>query len=104
MSRRTWYECLSSTSENDIVPFIKENNVSTYRTEHFQVGKTITYRCTEYRKYLCRFQLKLKVSNNTFTLFKSESHDHSQRNDTTRLKSPVRDIVRQMSDKGMRKD
>ncbi|CAF3926247.1 unnamed protein product [Rotaria sordida] len=102
MSRRTWHECLSSTSENDIVSFIKENNVSTYRTEHFQVGKTITYRCTEYRKHpLCRFQLKSRESNNKFTLFRSESHDHSQRNDITRLKSPVRDIVRQMSDKGM---
>ncbi|CAF4668409.1 unnamed protein product, partial [Didymodactylos carnosus] len=50
---------------------------------------------------LCLFQLKSKESNNKFTVFKSESHNHDQRNDTSRLKSPIRDTVRQMSDKGM---
>ncbi|CAF1570008.1 unnamed protein product, partial [Didymodactylos carnosus] len=78
MSRRTWHECFSSASETDIESFTKENKVSTYRTEHFQAE-----------------------SNNKFTVFKSESHNHDQRNDTTRLKSPIRDTVRQMSDKAI---
>ncbi|CAF4506945.1 unnamed protein product [Didymodactylos carnosus] len=78
MSSRTWHECFSSAFESDIVSLTKENKVSTYRTEHFQAE-----------------------SNNKFTVFKSESHNHDQRNNTTRLKSPIRDTVRQMSDKGM---
>ncbi|CAF1149196.1 unnamed protein product [Didymodactylos carnosus] len=102
MSRRTWHKCFSSTSESDIISLTKENKGSTYRTEHCQAGKTTTYRCTEYRKQpLCLFQLKSKESNNKFTVFKSESHNHDQRNDATRLKSPIRDTVQQMSDKGM---
>ncbi|CAF1565907.1 unnamed protein product, partial [Didymodactylos carnosus] len=47
------------------------------------------------------FHVLLAESNNKFTLFKSESHNRVQRNDTTRLKSPIRDTVRQMSDKDM---
>ncbi|CAF1149539.1 unnamed protein product [Didymodactylos carnosus] len=60
MSRRLWHKCSTCTTENDLKVF-REKNVFTHRTEELTSGVSITYKCSEDRKYSqCRYQLKAK--------------------------------------------
>ncbi|CAF1174096.1 unnamed protein product, partial [Didymodactylos carnosus] len=98
MSRRLWHECSTCTTENDLKVFVREKNVCTHRTEELTSDVSITYKCSEYRKYLqCRYQLKAKQ----LDVFESELHDHSQRQENNRLKSPIRTAVREMTHTGL---
>ncbi|CAF1627269.1 unnamed protein product, partial [Didymodactylos carnosus] len=61
MSRRLWHECSTCTTENDLKLFVREKNICTHRTEELTSGVSITYKCSEYRKYpQCRYQLRAK--------------------------------------------
>ncbi|CAF1469288.1 unnamed protein product, partial [Didymodactylos carnosus] len=103
MSRRLWHECSTCTTENDLKVFVREKNVCTNRTEGlFTSGVSITYKCSEYRKYpQCPYQLKAKQLDGKFTPFESELHDHSQRQENNRLKSPIRTAVQEMTHTGL---
>ncbi|CAF4627714.1 unnamed protein product, partial [Didymodactylos carnosus] len=73
------------------------------RTEQFIGGLSITYKCSQYRKYpLCEYELKAKQSSDgIFTIYASNSHSHNERNQTTRVPSPVRDNIRLMYENGL---
>ncbi|CAF0752489.1 unnamed protein product [Didymodactylos carnosus] len=98
MSRGLWHECSTYTTENDLKAFVREKNVCIHCTEELTSGVSITYKCSEYRKYpqFC-YQLKSKQTN----VFESELHDHSQRQENNRLKSPIRTAVQETTYKGL---
>ncbi|CAF2610650.1 unnamed protein product [Rotaria sp. Silwood2] len=103
MSTRIWQDFFVCEHENELLAITKENNTCKKRTEQFNYGLCHTYICAEYRKYpLCKFQLKAKQSSDgTYQLYLSGSHDHQQRNTTTRLPSPIREVIIRLSDNGL---
>jgi hypothetical protein len=67
MSRRLWRECSTCTTENDLKVFVRGKNVCTHRTAERTNGVSITYKCSEYRKYpQCHYQLKAKQVDGKF--------------------------------------
>ncbi|CAF1552010.1 unnamed protein product, partial [Didymodactylos carnosus] len=102
MAPRLWHECSTCNTENDLKVFVREKNICTHRTEELRSGVSITYKCSEYREYpQCRYQLKAKQLDGKFTVFESELHDHSQRQENNRLKSPIRAAVQEMTHTGL---
>ncbi|CAF1366929.1 unnamed protein product [Rotaria sordida] len=103
MSTRIWQDFFVCEDENELLAITKENNTCKKCTEQFNYGLCHTYICSEYRKYpLCKIQLKAKQSSDgTYQLYLSGSHDHQQRNTTTRLPSPIREVIIRLSDNGL---
>ena len=49
-------------TENDLMSLAKCHNVSVYRKESFKKYDTITFRCSQYRRFTkCQYQVKAKV-------------------------------------------
>ncbi|CAF1484115.1 unnamed protein product, partial [Didymodactylos carnosus] len=102
MLRRTWNEVLLCDNESDLSDFIKDQQVCVYRKETFNTGTSITYKCSQYKKYpLCQFQLKAKESSDGYQVYSSEAHNHHTRAQTSRLPSPVRHNIVLMTDTGL---
>ncbi|CAF1575352.1 unnamed protein product [Didymodactylos carnosus] len=102
MLRRMWNEVLLYDTESDLSDFIKDQHVCVYRKETCNARTSITYKCSEYKKYpLCQFQLKGKESLDGYQLYSSEAHNHRTRAQTSRLPSPVRHNIVLVTDTGL---
>ncbi|CAF4530989.1 unnamed protein product, partial [Didymodactylos carnosus] len=84
------------SDENDMKSFIKQNNVSIKRTETIALGKKVTYRCTQARKYPeCDFQTRVIYYNDKkIAVSTSSEHNHDNCGSTARVQSSVRDIIK----------
>ena len=60
---RLWKKINEDTlTENDLMSLAKCHNVSVYRKERFKKYDTITFRCSQYRRFTkCQYQVKAKV-------------------------------------------
>jgi hypothetical protein len=95
MANRTWNFIEKFSNEHDLQLYISQNSMSIKRTVQTASGKTITYRCSKYRKHPdCDFQIKATF-NSEVEIFvsTSNSHNHEHRATTTRAPSPVRHVV-----------
>jgi len=81
---------------DEINQIVKEHGVSKYRTSNLKNVTKYSYRCSHYRKYqLCRYEIQAYIlddSSDIKLMFKN-THYHEQRNETSRLPSPVRETV-----------
>ncbi|CAF0775334.1 unnamed protein product [Didymodactylos carnosus] len=95
MARR---ECnfVEFSDENDMKSFIKQNNVSIKQTETIALGKKVTYRCTQARKYPeCNFQIRVIYYNDEkIAVSTSSERNHDNCASITRTPLPVTDIVK----------
>jgi hypothetical protein len=103
MARRMWNLVEEYLNEDDIRLYLMQNNVSVKRTAETKTGKTITYRCSKYRKYpKCDFQIKTILNDDGKTsIWTSNAHSHDCRCPTTRAASPIRDIVKNAAAAGL---
>ncbi|CAF1028358.1 unnamed protein product [Didymodactylos carnosus] len=86
MARRQWIFADRFLNRSDFHSYINDQNVSIKRTEQTNGGQKITYRCSECRKFpQCDFQTRcLMKDENEYIVSTSNTHNHSNRNATTR--------------------
>jgi hypothetical protein len=103
MAKRTWNFFEKFFHENDVQSYLAQNSVCVKRTEETKTGKTITYRCSKYRKYPeCDFQIKVTFNDNgEIAVSTSNTHCHDHRAATKRAPSPVRDIIKNAAAAGL---
>jgi len=97
MSKEEYHLLNIVSSLGEAEALLKSNGVSKYRTSNLSDCVKYSYRCSQYRKYpTCRYEIQVYVHENnpsTIKIMFKNSHDHTQRNATTRLPSPVRDSI-----------
>ncbi|CAF1394092.1 unnamed protein product [Rotaria magnacalcarata] len=65
-------------TENDLISLVKCHNVSVYREERFKKYDTITFRCSQYKRFTkCQYQVKANVFHDgIYQIFCSQHHEH----------------------------
>jgi hypothetical protein len=103
MAKRTWNIVENFFNEDDLQSYLVQNDVSIKRRAETKTEKTITYRCSKYRKYpACDFQIKIILNDNDeTTVLTSNAHNHDYRASTTRAAFPVRNIVKNAAAAGL---
>jgi hypothetical protein len=97
MSKSNWILLCVVNSLDDIKAVAKSHNVCQYRTNNLKDHKKYSFKCSQYRKYSsCNYELKAVVpddDSNSITVMFKNTHNHSDRNQTSRLPSPLRQSV-----------
>ncbi len=89
-------------TENDLISLAKCHNVSVYRKEHFKNFETITFRCSQYRRFTkCQYQVKVKVFHDgIYQVFSSQHHEHETL-ETSIVPVEIRSIIRDLALNGL---
>ncbi|CAF0776103.1 unnamed protein product [Rotaria sp. Silwood1] len=97
MSKSNWILLCVVNSIDDVKAVAKSHNVCQYRTNNLKDHSKYSFKCSQYRKYLsCNYELKAVVSDddpNSITVMFKNTHNHSDRNQTSRLPTPLRQSV-----------
>jgi hypothetical protein len=100
---RLWNEINENVlTEDDLISSAKWHNVSVYRKENFKNYESITFKCSQYRRFTkCQYQLKAKVYHDGhYQIFYSEQHEHEPLENTS-LPIEIRALVRDLALKGL---
>ncbi len=89
-------------TENDLLSLAKCHNVSVYRKEHFKNYDTITFRCSQYRRFTkCQYQVKAKVFHDgIYQVLSSEHHEHESLENSI-VPVEIRSIIRDLALNGL---
>ncbi|CAF0818891.1 unnamed protein product [Rotaria sordida] len=97
MSKSNWILLCVVNSIDDATAVAKSLNVCQYRTNNLKDHTKYSFICSQYRKNSsCNYELKTVVPDddpNSITVMFKNTHNHSNRSQTSRLPSPLRQSV-----------
>jgi hypothetical protein len=105
MSKASWTSIDVVGSFDDVKALAGLHGVCQYRTTNLKSSTKYSFKCSEYRKYSsCTYELKAIVpddNQNSITIMSKNTHNHENRNETSRLPSPVRESVSKYVNAGL---